>query len=78
MRFIKGKSGPNFVEKRSLFNFACKCGIIDDRFQMRFKYIVNIPNLHLGQKVIRWGLFLSHNTDFFLGSMVDLPPGLGV
>ena len=64
MRFIKGKSGP-FLG--SLFNFAYKCGIIDDRFQMRFKYIVKIPNLNLGQKNLRCGLFYSRNNDFYFG-----------
>ena len=38
--------------------------MIDDRFQIRFKYIVNIPNLNLGQKIIRCGFFLSRNNDF--------------
>ena len=52
------------VEKKVSFNFACKCEIIDPRFQMRFKYIVNIPNLKLGQIIKRWGLFLSHNNNF--------------
>ena len=60
------------------FNFACKCDIIDDRFQIRFKKIVNIPIFNLGQQIMRWQIFFEPQSRFsFLVSGRTPPPPQG-